>query len=391
MSWFKNILRLLGIEKGLVNVTAGNVISSLIGVAFWLFLASIMTVEDYGKLNYYLSIAMTASALALMGLNVTVMTYLPKGDDIIKHQANLLILIANCVICAILFLLTRNIPVIIMLFGLSFFTMAQAEILGRSNFKKYSYVVIGQRVLLVPISLSLYYVMGVDGVITGYGLSTLLFSYNFFKSLKRSKLQLKDLKPKFRFTLHAFSINVLEKVTFYVDKLLIGPLFGFGVLGTYQFGFQFLMFLYIIPYSLYQFLLPRESVGISGGRILITGMVAAIIFSAASFVLIPSIVNSFFTHFVGSVQSAQIMVFGVIPLMASNIIIARFFGKGKSTPPLIASVIRVIALLPLIFFLGNLFSTTGLAFAILISLVTQFVTLFILTKISHDKKKYDVH
>ena len=389
MGWFENLCRLLGIERGLVNVTAGNVISSLIGAVFWLLLASLMTVEAYGKLNYDLSIAITASTLSLMGLNVTVMTYLPKGDENIKHQANLLVLITNCIIFVALFWFTNNIPVAILLFGMSFFTMAQAEILGKSNFKKYSYLVIGQRLVLVPASLSLYYVMGVDGIITGYGLSTLLFSYNFFKSLKRSKLELKDLKPKFRFTLHIFSINMLEKVALYVDKLLIGPLFGFGILGTYQFGFQFLMFLYILPYSLYQFLLPRESAGISGGRIIITGMAAAIIFSVAFFVLIPIIVNFSFTHFVESIQSAQIMIFGVIPMMASNIITARSFGKGKSTPPLIASVTRVITLLSLIFFLGHLFSITGLAFAVLISLVVQFITLFIMTKLSHDKTKME--
>jgi len=44
-------------QKGLIYVTVGNLLSaSLIGM-FWLILASIQTVEEYGKINYEIALA----------------------------------------------------------------------------------------------------------------------------------------------------------------------------------------------------------------------------------------------------------------------------------------------------------------------------------------------
>jgi len=92
MSWFSKFLERVGLEKGFVNVAGGNIIASIIGAIFWLFLASFMTTEDYGQLHYFLSTAMLFSSLSLMGLGITVITFLAKGEQEIKFQANLLVI-----------------------------------------------------------------------------------------------------------------------------------------------------------------------------------------------------------------------------------------------------------------------------------------------------------
>src|SRR5437899_1606103 len=145
----------LGLEKGLVNITTANILAAITAGIFWLFLASILKPADYGELNYFISVAMTSSIISTLGLQVTVQTYLPKGDEVLKNQANWMVFLSNCIIMAPMILIFHNIPIVVLVFGLAIFTMTQAELLARSNFNKYFYIVMGQRALQVILSLSL--------------------------------------------------------------------------------------------------------------------------------------------------------------------------------------------------------------------------------------------
>ncbi|MGH9879507.1 MAG: hypothetical protein ACRD5H_17900, partial [Nitrososphaerales archaeon] len=118
------ISNLLKLQKGLIQVAAGNTGASMIGALFWLFIASIMVVEDYGELNYYISVIFILSSISLFGLHNVIITFLAKGNEQIKYQANLLVLISNVAILPFSFLLTQNLTVLVALLGLSFYTMS---------------------------------------------------------------------------------------------------------------------------------------------------------------------------------------------------------------------------------------------------------------------------
>src|SRR5207249_3113343 len=385
MNFFNKLLRLLGLDKGLVSVAGGNAIASLTGAVFWLFVAALMSKEEYGQLNYFLSAAFLFSNLSLLGLGTTVTTFLSKGDEAVKYQANLLVLFSNCVVFVLLLIFINHLSVVLLLIGISFFGMSQAEYLGNRNYKKYSYIVIGQRLVNVPLSLSLFLIAGIDGVITGYAISTLLFSYNFFKSFKGIKLQFTSLRVKLPFMLHSYSLGISSTVANNVDKLLIAPLFCFGLLGLYQMGFQFLTFLSIIPSSLFQFLLPQEAARIQQKKVVLKGITVAVIFSISLFIAIPAIITSIFPHFKESVQVSQIMILGIIPMTISVIMYSRFFGGEKSKAVLVSSSVRVSTLLILIYFLGKIYGLVGLGFAILISLSLECITILIISKFVYHK------
>jgi O-antigen/teichoic acid export membrane protein len=380
MNWLSKFVQLIGLEKGLIFVTAGNTIASLAGALFWLFLASILLVEDYGRLNYHLSLAYFLSVLSLLGLNTTVTTFLAKGNESLKYQANLLVLISNCFVVFSLLFLIKEISTVLLLIGISFYTMSWAEILGRKDYKKYSLVLILQRSLQILLSLFLYFIIGLDGLIIGYALSVLLLSYNFFKSFKGFKLTFKELRQKSSFIMHSYSQTISITLTTYLDKLLVAPLFGFGILGLYQISFQFLLFLSIIPLSLFQFLLPREASQKKDRKYTILGLIVAAISSTSFFIAIPTIIKTFFPHFIESILASQIMIFSVIPMTANSILISKSFGREKSKPILIAAGIYIFILLVLIVALGNILGLIGLAFSVVISSTAQTIALFFLSK-----------
>ena len=385
MTIFNKLLKLLGLDKGLVSVAGGNTIASITGAVFWLFVAALMSKAEYGQLNYFLSTAFLFSSLSLLGLGTTVTTFLSKGDESVKYQANLLVIFSNCAIFLLLLIFINNLSVGILLFGLSFFAMSQANYLGQRNYKKYSYIVIGQRLLNVPLSLLLFLIAGVDGVIIGYAISTLLFSYNFFRSFKGVKLQFSSLRAKLPFMLHSYSVSIFGTVASNVDKLLIAPLFGFELLGLYQMGFQFLTFLSIIPSSLFQFLLPQEVAKIQQKKTVIKGITVSVIFTIIFFIAIPVIISFIFPHFKESIEVSQIMIFGIIPSTISAIMYSRFFREEKSKVVLIPSTVYVSTLLILIYFLGITYGLVGLGFASLISLSLQCITILIISKFVYHK------
>jgi len=386
MNLLNKLLKLIGLDKGLVSVAGANAIASITGALFWLFIATLMTKEDYGQLNYLLSIAFLFSGLSVFGLGNTVTTFVSKGEEIVWRQANLLVLFSNGIVFVLLLIFITNLPVVILLLGVSFFTMSLANYLGQRNYKKYSFVVIVQRLLNVPLSLGLYFVMGINGIILGYAISQLLLSYSFFSSLKGSKLQFGFLRSKLPFVLHSYYFDITGDIARNADKLLIAPVFGFGILGLYQIGFQFLTFLTIIPISLFQFLLPQEAAKVQQKQVVIKGVGVAIIVSLVFFVAIPIIIKTIFPHFIESIQVSQIMIFSIIPLTMSAIIYSRFFGREKSKVVLISSGVRVATLLVLLYFLGKNFGLVGLGFSSLASTTLELITLLIISKFLHNRK-----
>jgi hypothetical protein len=92
---WNNVVSRIYSHKGLVYITAGNLLGSALTGTFWLLLASIQSAHEYGVTNYEISLASLFASAALLGLNTTVVTYLAKGTRKINVQANQLILISG--------------------------------------------------------------------------------------------------------------------------------------------------------------------------------------------------------------------------------------------------------------------------------------------------------
>ena len=74
MSWMTRILGIIRANSGLAYVGLGNFIALAIHGLFWFLLASMLTAEYYGELNYYISVAAISSVISMLGLGTTVVT-----------------------------------------------------------------------------------------------------------------------------------------------------------------------------------------------------------------------------------------------------------------------------------------------------------------------------
>jgi O-antigen/teichoic acid export membrane protein len=309
------------------------------------------------------------------------MTYLAKGFEKIVGQANVLVLILSSISAIALAIIFNNVSVALLVIASSSFAMTGAEFLGRKNYRQYSILITVTAAAQVVMGLSLYYLFGINGIILGYAVPPLVASYPFFRSIISASLSFEEIKRRMSFSLHSFSVLLSQAVATYADKLLIAPIFGFEMLGLYQLGFQFLMFVTVIPGSLYQYLLPQEASGIDRKGVRRIGLVLSIVFAAILFFTLPLIIEQFFPKYIGAIPVAQLMVFGIIPLTMVSLINSQLLGKEKSKLVLIGSAIYISSLLILLYILGSHFGLLGLGMAIVISSSIQCAVLWIIKSV----------
>lgn len=380
-------LRFLSSHKGLIYITLGNLLGAAATGAFWLLLALIQNADEYGKTNYEISIASLAASAALLGLNTTVTTYVAKGSSKINVQANQLILISSGIAAMIVAFFNWILGFFVI--GMAFWMMSTYELLGRKMYKQYAFVNIGARASQLFVSILLYYFLGITGIAIGFIISFLIFSQRYFISTKEFSRDFSEVKNKIKFSLNIYSFNMSNAFLLYFDKLIIAPLFGYAVLGYYQLGFQFLLFLGMIPISFYQYLIPEESSGLKKTRVRFLGLLVSIGLTAILFLSSPWILQYLFPHYMASLDSMRIMSIGIIPMMIVWTLNSKFLNVGDTKYVLFGSVIYLTIQISLIFYLGSTMNVIGLALAVVLALIAQASFLFISDK--HLQQKNNKH
>jgi len=194
-SFFRKIIAFFVRFKDLTALGVSNLLVSAIGGVFWIVLATLMDVEAYGEIGYYLSIATIVGVSATLGASNTITVYTAKGE---KLQKSFLYLVGTSGIISsiIIFLLLQNLGVSIFVLGYVIFNLIISEILGKKLYIKYAKIIITQRVLMVGLAIALFFGMGVDGLIIGIGLSFIPFSVIIYKNFNESKFSWLQLKEK---------------------------------------------------------------------------------------------------------------------------------------------------------------------------------------------------
>jgi len=375
----KKIKGLLKTETGLVYITLGNVGASVLGGLLWFILAGLLSVDNYGVVNYYIALASIFFAVGLVGLDATMISFLAKGNKEIHYQATSLTFISALIIGSILAIYELSLGLLAATMVL--FMMTLAEKLGRKMYKQYAMMLIGQRIAQMVLSIALYFPFGILGILIGYLIGYLIFSFKYIlRAIPKFTLQFSEVKQKRNFALHSYSTNLVRNFTMYLDKLLIVPLFGYYLLGLYQLAFQFFMFLSIIPLSLYSYLLPEESSGQNRRTIKILGLLLSVAAAVAAFVTFPYIIERFFTNFVDSIPIVRIMSLALIPATVVSILNATLLGQGRSRTVFTAGIAYIISLIIGLIILGQILGSIGLAITLLTAQTIQATYLIIKRK-----------
>jgi O-antigen/teichoic acid export membrane protein len=372
----------LDLEKGLVFVTIGNFVSISLGTVLWFVLAVQMTANNYGSLNYYISIVTIFTSIGIMGLDTTLTTFVAKGVHKMVSESISIVLISGIVFSTILSLIFMSLPLILTFLGQMFFVLSTSEMLGRHHYKEFMIVLIIARLITLASIPLLFDIYGVNGALYGYAISFLPLSYRFFISLRKFNLSLSTLRPIKRFFFHSYALGIFKHLVYFSDKLIIMPLFGFGILGYYQFGIHMLTIVSIIPIILSNYLLPQEAgnKNIKGKKLERLGIFSSLTITIFLIILTPIIITNLFPSFENAILSTQIILLAGIPFTMVAIFNSLLLAREKSFHVFVASGIFLVMQYALIASLGSLYGLIGLSLSMVIASITQTAYLYLMKR-----------
>ena len=368
--------------KNISTLLTSTILGTVISAIFWLYLAGLMGEENYGQLGYLIAIAGISSNITLLGGTWVMTIYTAKGKQV-QPILYLISIISSGISAIVLYGVFQNIGLSVYVIGFVIFMLTMSEIQGRKLYKVYAKFFVLQKIFFVLISLALFQVIGVEGILLGYGLSYIPFFKRMYYSIKTKNYDFKFLKEKSGFIVNNYSLDLAGSVKGQIDKLMIAPMFGFGLLGNYYLGLQVVSILGIIPGVIFTYLLPQDAGGTSTNKIRVFTILGSVGLAILGIFLAPIFIQILFPAYNESLELIPILCISIIPSTISSMYTSKFLGKEKSSYVLIGYLISISILISGIIILVDIFEVMGLAIAYVLSITSQAI---FLTAINFFKK-----
>jgi len=380
MGFIKEINQKIKNLKNLTIVGISDITIKSISSLFWFYMASILSAENYGEINYLIAIGGIGSTVVSFGAATSLTVYVAKGIKI-EPPLYIISLSGGAVAAIILFFMFDTISISVFVIGHILFVLGMSELLGRKLYVQYSKFVITQNLLMVSLSLGFYYIFGFEGVVLGIGLSYFPYIIRIVKGFKRSKIDFSILKSRKMVLTNNYVLNLVGVFSTSVDRLITAPMLGFALLGNYAIGLQVLTVIAIIPANVYRYILPQDASGAATEKLKKATIIITVILVIIAIILAPIIMPIVFPKYSESTEIIQIMALSVIPSTIGSMYTSKLLGNEKSLTVLIGSLVYLATSIIGILILGNMWSINGVAVTLVISATVQMTFLMIMSKI----------
>ena len=342
--------------------------SGIIGSVFWLYLASLLTVSNYGEIQFLISIAGFGVGIAMLANNNTVIVQEVKKRGI-RSTLFLLTLIGGGIVSIFLFIFYSRTDIILLTLGMIFGEMVLGYLIGRKLFLKYLIFLISQKVLMVGLAIGLYFVLGLEGIIYGIAISYIPNAIVVINSCRGGSIKFSLLKENLGFIINNYAVRLIALSRKNLDKIIIMSLLGFDVLGGFSLALQIYLAMNLLTTISSKFLLFNDAAGrnLKKFQILIIGI--SVIISILGITLAPKIIPLFFPQFTNSIEILPIMSLAVIPNAIIVIFSSKFLGDEKSKYVLVGSILYAVIYLALVAILGSIYGLLGISIGFLLSTI----------------------
>ena len=375
MDW-KSIKQIKGL-RSISQIGAATAGGNAIAAFFWIYMADLMGQEDYGELGYLLSIAAIASTISIVGGQWTMSVYTAKGVRI-ESSLYFISIITSTVTAIVLYFLFENVGIGVYVIGVVIFNLFVAEILGKKRYKTYSKIFFLQKIILVILAILLYYILGAEGVLLAYGISYLVFTSRIISALRNHEFNFGLLRQRFKFWMFNYIIQLSNSARAQIDILLIGPLFGFTLVGNYFLGLQVMGLFLILPLIIFKYTLPQDSSGSSTKQIKIIAVVASIGFALLGIFVAPEVILFALPEYADTVELIPLLSLAIIPRTVTTMLMSEFLGKENNMHLLVGNLIAFSIVVLGILYLPEYFDIVGLAIAYVLSVTIQTIYLLII-------------
>jgi O-antigen/teichoic acid export membrane protein len=370
----------LKLIKKFNSIAIGETTSGVIGSVFWLYLASVLTVSNYGEIQFFIGIATFGVGLSLLAQSNTIIVYEVKKRGLTGILFLISFIIAG-IVSIVLFTIYSRLDIVFLTFGVICAEMGMGYLMGKKLFVRYSIFLISQKILMCLLTVGLYFFIGIDGILYGITISYIPVAILVLSTLKNTTLNLPLLKNNFSFIFYNYAERLIVFSRRNLDKIIIMPILGFEILGEFALGFQIYSIMIIFASISFKLLLLNDTESKSSKRMSIVILSISIIISILGITIAPSIVPTIFPQFTSVIEIIPIMSLAVIPNTIMLIFSSKFIGNEKSSFILIGTIIHAVTYLSLIVFLGPTYGIIGLSISFLVSSIGYAAYLVIMYKI----------
>ena len=385
---WSNIRNKLFAIKGLALIGSADIIGGAISATFWLIIASLLLVEEYGEISYFIAIA-SLGQCCVVGSPQALMVYSTKYEKIVPTLL-LLTLIFTVAASLIAFIIVQRFEIIFLVFSFIVLEVSITLLVGKKLYTRYSKFLLTQKILQFAIGIGLSFSLGVNGVLIGIALANFVLIPIFYKELRRYKIDFSLLKPKKEFIINNQMIYLISVFRRDIDKIVIVPLLGFTVLGNFALTLQFFTIMMVLSSISYKYLLPKDVSGEKNAKLKKILILVSVLIALSGFFFSPYFIENFFTKFTESIIPIQIASFSVIPSTISVILFAKILALEKSRVLIIANSVQLCVILIGTIFLGILYGIIGVTIAFVLGNTVHAITLAIINYNYVGRGKFDI-
>jgi len=365
--------------KDLSSIGIADVIGSGISALFWFYLATLIEPDTYGEITYLLSIAAIASNIALLGATQSLLVYSAK-DVKIHSTLYLLNLILGVTAAIVVSFIVNDPSVGLLVIGYMVFAIAYSDVLGKKYFKTYTKYILIQKCLMISLSIGFFFIFGKDAIILGMAISFLIGIVRIFHGFQETKIDFKLFRKKIRFISFNYAHTLLGAINGSIDKIIIGPFFGFVLLGNYSLGLQFFSLLMILPIIVGKYLVPQESSGNENKKLKKVIILTSIVIGLLGMFVGPEVISLLFPKFSEADSVIRVMSLGVIPSTIVLTYRSKFLSNEKGNYVLSVGLIRVTTMILSVIILGTLYGIEGVAAGVVVSSTSAAIFSGLITK-----------
>tara|TARA_Y100000996_G_scaffold152390_1_gene117360 strand:+ start:2916 stop:4100 length:1185 start_codon:yes stop_codon:yes gene_type:complete len=359
MNFLSNLKNKFLRSKDLGTLGFSDLLARGITTILWFYLASIMDAEAYGEIHFMMSVAAMGSVLSLFATPTAITVYASKNLKL-ESTLYLISLIVGFVSSIIIILLLSRLDVGLLVFGFIINDLTIAYLVGKKQYSKYAKFLLIQKISAVILCILLYFAIGNVGVIYGLFISYLPFLVLIYRGFKDTKINFSELKFRKNFLINNYMISLASVFRDQFDKLLIGSLLGFSLLGNFAIAVQIYAVFMIIPNIVVRYLLPDDARNIPNSKLKQLTMLTAGLISLSGIFIAPYVVSIILPQYTDSTLFIQIMSIGVIPATLGLILSSKLLGSEKSKHVLIGRWISAITMITGILILGTFYGAIGL-------------------------------
>ena len=364
-----------GIIQNISALGIADLGTAVIGGVFWLVIATLIDPEEYGEINYLLSIVGISFSICLIGIRETIIVYTTKKNPIIP---TIFIITGFSGLVGFVALggIFSRLDISFLLLGYIINDLSLGYFLGLKSYKTYSKFVLVQKVSSFGLGIIFVLIFGYEGLIAALALSYAHFVFIYFKVLRKEKINFSLLKNS-KFFVENYVMNVSGSFRSHLDKIILLPIVGFTIIGNYALALQVFAIMMAFPRLVFKYILPEDTDGNENKNLKIFTIIFGIVMALSGYFLSPIIIPVIFPKFLEAITIIQIISFAAIPSSINQIQTSKLLSKEKSRRVLISRLFGLSTMITLLVILTPTMQEIGISIAFLASSIILCISLFI--------------